>query len=78
MAYIVEVTFKDGEKEIVPLWSPAILEEMYSLTEENPDIAYYKTIVKHPTIEECKDFDKKVKRTKYILPKEFKENRRSQ
>lgn len=76
MAYIVRITYKGGDTEIVPLWSAAYLEEVYSLEEHNKSLEYIEVINKEPTEEECEYFDSKVKKTKYVLPKEFKENRR--
>lgn len=76
MAYIVEVTFEDGEKEIVPIWSSAFIEEMYSLERANEDLSYVSTLTRDPDEETCKHYDSLVERTKYVLPKEFKENRK--
>lgn len=76
MAYIVELTYEDNKVEVVPLWSTAFLEEIYSIQDNNPDLMYYKIIVKDPSEDLCKHFDTLVERTKYVLPKQYKPNRK--
>lgn len=75
MAYIVEITYDDSKTEIVPIWSSAFLQEIYTIEKDNPGLMYYKVLVKDPDEATCKYYDKQVKRTIYNLPKQFKPNR---
>ena len=70
------ITYKDGKEEIVPLWSTAFLQEMFSLERANPELVRYKILTADPDEDTCKHFDSLVKRTEYVLPKEFKANRK--
>lgn len=74
MAYLVQVEYYDDFKEIVPIWSSALPQELTILERDN-DIENIILISEDATKEECNYWYGKLDRTIYVLPTEYKENR---
>ena len=75
MAYLVEVSYKKGEKEVLPIWSSLLSKELEKIEEDNPQIVEIKVIDWNPSREECEYWSEKVELSKYRFPKEYRENR---
>ena len=76
MAFILEITYKSGNIEMVPLWSTMLSKEIKNIKENNKDITNYILVSDDPSEEECKFFNSVMKYTNYNLPKEYKPNRK--